>query len=305
MTMRLRIRHTTRFAYDAPAYQSHNQIRMRPLGSAGQSCAEFTLETTPAGSTLEFQDYYGNHVAAVSIHEPHDSLTIVACSVVERIGEPARPTDAMSFEQFLRHDRQRILSHYDFLSPSPYVLFNDRMRKFFWIARPRADEDVAGYVHRVVAFVCDQFYYRPGVTSAQSTVDEILTTGAGVCQDFAHLTIAVLRLAGVPARYVSGYLAPPRYSSDEAPVASQASHAWLEAQLPYQGWIGFDPTHGCRADLRHIRVAVGRDYSDVAPLRGVYRSDGRRQTMSVDLKLELEAPGNPAIDGSSQQQEQQ
>jgi transglutaminase-like putative cysteine protease len=305
MTMRLRIRHTTRFAYDAPAYQSHNQIRMRPLDGAGQSCVEFALETTPAGNTLEFQDYCGNHVAAVSIHEPHDSLNIVARSLVERVSEQALPSKTMLFEQFLRDDRQRIASQYDFLSASPYVLFNDRMKKFFWIARPRTDEDVAGYVLKVVAFVCDQFYYRPGVTSANSTVDDILTTGAGVCQDFAHLTIAVLRLAGVPARYVSGYLAPPRFPSEEAPVGPQASHAWLEAQLPYQGWIGFDPTHGCRADLRHIRVAVGRDYSDVAPLRGVYRSFGRRQTMSVDLTLEPEAVRNAPGDGSFQQQEQQ
>jgi transglutaminase-like putative cysteine protease len=305
MTMRLRICHTTRFAYDAPAYQSHNEIRMRPLESADQSCAEFALEIIPAGKMLEFRDYYGNHVSVVSIHEPHDSLTIVARSVVERISEPAPPAEAMSFEEFLRDDRQRVLNQYDFLSASRYVPFSDRMRKFFWIARPGADEDVAGYVHRVVAFVRDQFYYQPGVTQVYSTVDEVLTTGAGVCQDFAHLTIAILRLAGVPARYVSGYLAPPGYSSENAPAESQASHAWLEAQLPHQGWTGFDPTHGCPADLRHIRVAVGRDYSDVTPLRGVYRSFGSRQTMSVDLRLEPEAGRNPAGDGSSQQQEQQ
>jgi transglutaminase-like putative cysteine protease len=304
MTMRLRICHTTRFAYDEPAYQSHNQIRMRPLDSAGQTCARFALEITPPGSMLEFEDYYGNHVVAVSVNEPHDSLTIVARSLVEQMGEPAPSVYAMSFDQFLRDDRQRTLSEYDFLSASPYVPFSDRMKRFFWIARPRADEDVADYVQHVVAFVRDQFDYRPGVTNAYSLVDEILTTGAGVCQDFAHLTIAVLRLAGVPARYVSGYLAPPRYSSDDAPAGSQASHAWLEAHLPCQGWVGFDPTHGCRADLRHIRVAVGRDYSDVTPLRGVYRSFGRKQTMSVDLTLEPEAAGNPA-EGSFQQQEQQ
>jgi len=303
--MRLRICHTTRFAYDAPAYQSHNEIRMRPLESAEQSCAEFALEIIPAGKTLEFRDYYGNHVSVVSIHEPHDSLTIVARSVVERVSEPAPPAEAVSFEQFLRDDRQRILTQYDFLSASRYVLFSDRMKKFFWMARPRADEDVAGYVERVVAFVRDQFWYQPGVTQVYSTVDEVLTTGAGVCQDFAHLTIAILRLAGVPARYVSGYLGPPSDSLDAVPGEPQASHAWLEAQLPCQGWVGFDPTHGCRADLRHIKVAVGRDYSDVTPLRGMYRSFGRRQTMSVDLRLEPEAGGNPAGDGSSRQQQQQ
>lgn len=305
MTMRLRICHTTRFQYDAPAYQSHNEIRMRPLDSTGQSCAEFALEITPPGNTLEFRDYYNNHVSAVSIYEPHDSLTIVARSVVERFSEPAPPANTMSFEQFLGDDRQRTLGEHDFLSASRYVLFSDRMKKFFWMAHPRADEDVADYVDRVVAFVRDQFWYQPGVTKVHSTVDEILTVGAGVCQDFAHLTIATLRLAGVPARYVSGYLGPPSDSLDAVPGEPQASHAWLEAQLPYQGWVGFDPTHGCRADLRHIRVAVGRDYSDVTPLRGIYRSFGSRQTMSVDLRLEREPDMYPAGNGSWQPQAQQ
>ena len=115
----------------------------------------------------------------------------------------------MSFEEFLRDDRARVQTEYDFLGASPYVPFSERMKKFFWIARPGRTDDVAAYVQQIVAFVRDQFSYEPGVTRVHSTVDEILTIGAGVCQDFAHLTIAILRLAGVPARYVSGYLAPP------------------------------------------------------------------------------------------------
>ena len=114
------------------------------------------------------------------------------------------------------------------------------------------------------------------------------SVGAGVCQDFAHLTIAILRLAGVPSRYVSGYLAPMPGTSQ---VGDQASHAWIEAQLPSQGWIGFDPTHGCSTDARHIKVAIGRDYSDVTPLRGVYRSLGSKQAMAVELKIEGESTG--------------
>jgi transglutaminase-like putative cysteine protease len=189
-----------------------------------------------------------------------------------------------------------VQAQYDFLGASPYVPFSERMKRFFWIARPQRTDDVAAYVQQIVAFVRDQFSYEPGVTRVYSTVDEILTIGAGVCQDFAHLTIAILRLAGVPARYVSGYLAPPPDSAQQMPIESQASHAWIEAQVPGQGWAGFDPTHGCRTDTRHIKVAIGRDYSDVTPLRGVYRSFGSKQTMTVDLKLERET--------SSQQQSQ-
>ena len=196
----------------------------------------------------------------------------------------------------------RSQTEYDFLGASPYVPFSDRMRKFFWIARPRRTDDVAAYVQQLVRFVRDQFAYEPGVTRVYSTADEILTVGAGVCQDFAHLTIAILRLAGVPARYVSGYLAPPEDSTGEIPNASQASHAWLDAQLPGVGWTGFDPTHGCRSDARHIRVAIGRDYSDVTPLRGVYRSFGSKQTMTVDLKLERDNSGQSQSQNGSAQQ---
>ena len=156
-------------------------------------------------------------------------------------------------------------------------------------------------MQQIVAFVRDQFSYEPGVTQAHSTVDEILTIGAGVCQDFAHLTIAILRLAGVPARYVSGYLAPPPSSSQQVPLESQASHAWIEAQVPGEGWAGFDPTHGCRTDTRHIKVAIGRDYSDVTPLRGVYRSFGKKQTMTVDLRLEREKADQSQIQNGQHQ----
>ncbi len=289
--MLLRICHTTRFTYDAPAYQSHNEARMRPLDSAGQKCLEFALEVEPAASFFEFDDYYGNHVHAFSIHEQHESLTIVARSLVQSTIEQGALPPSMSFEEFLHDDLARTQSEYDFLGTSPFVPFSERMRKFFWIARPQRTDDVGAYVQHVAAFVRDQFSYEPGVTRVHSTADEILTTGAGVCQDFAHLTIAILRLAGVPARYVSGYLAPSAGASQQVPLESQASHAWIEAQLPTHGWAGFDPTHGCITDARHIKVAVGRDYSDVTPLRGVYRSFGSRQTMTVDLKLEREPSG--------------
>jgi len=123
-----------------------------------------------------------------------------------------------------------------------------------------------------------------------------------VCQDFAHLTIGILRLAGVPARYVSGYLAP----APNEPIGwmQQASHAWLEAWLPGSGWVGYDPTNRCRADERHIGMAIGRDYNDVPPLRGVYSSGGAHSTMRVDLNVEpLE--GEAAAEYQNQQAQQQ
>lgn len=285
--MLLRISHTTRFIYDAPAYQSHNEVRMRPIDCAAHKRLDFTLEVEPEAAFFDFDDYWGNHVNSFSIHSEHRALTIVARSLVQCLEEENPPAPSVSFEEFLRHDQARVQTEYDFLGASTYVPFSDRVKKFFWTARPQPTDDVGVYVHQMVAFVRDQFSYEPGVTRVHSTVDEILSIGAGVCQDFAHLTIAILRLAGVPARYVSGYLAPPP-GSGPVPPEAQASHAWIEAQLPGQGWMGFDPTHGCRTDVRHIKVATGRDYSDVTPLRGVYRSFGSKQTMTVDLKLERE-----------------
>jgi len=284
--MLLRICHTTSFKYEKPAYQSQNEIRMRPLDWRRQRCLEFELVIEPQASIYQFTDYYGNHTHSISIYPPHETLTVCARSLVERDPEPSEETERLAFGEFLTHDADRVSREFDFLSPSHHVPHSPSLRKFFWMARPDPDEDVGEYTERIVRFIRDQFAYEPGVTVVHSTADEILRVGGGVCQDFAHLALGVLRLAGVPSRYVSGYLAPPPGPPGIEQLGAQASHAWIEAELPGLGWVGFDPTHGCRADERHIRVAVGRDYADVPPLRGVYRSQGATQIMSVDLRIE-------------------
>jgi transglutaminase-like putative cysteine protease len=265
--MLLRIHHTTRFEYQMPAYDSHNEVRMRPLEGPRQRCVEFELEVTPRTSAFEYDDYYGNRVHAFSIHQQHPALIVTAKSLVECTKGGQQPAKPMAFGEFLLEDHARNRLEYDFLNASRHIPFSEPMRKFFWLARPDPSEDVATYANRVVAFIRDQFVYEPGMTKVQSTAEEILTVGGGVCQDFAHLTIGVLRLAGIPCRYVSGYLAQEANTS-VASIGTQASHAWLEAQLPGLGWTGFDPTNGCVVDERHIRVAIGRDYSDVPPMRG-------------------------------------
>ena len=284
MTSRLRIRHVTHFSYDEPAYESHNEVRLRPRDGTAQRTIGFRLETTPEADVTDYLDAFGNTVHAVSVHEPHRKLVVSADSIVECAEMPDVVPGPGTFTEFLADDTLRSQEQYDFLHHSRYVPFSPALKKFFWMARPRLDEPVAAYVVRMVAFVYGQFSYEPGLTNVHSDIDEILTIGAGVCQDFAHLTIGVLRLAGVPARYVSGYLAP-RLEPEREPLGEQASHAWIEAMLPVVGWIGFDPTHGRQVTARHVRLAVGRDYGDVPPLRGVYRSSGRNQTMRVSLKF--------------------
>jgi len=295
--MVFRIRHSTRFAYEAPAYESHNEIRLRPIDDLGQRVLAFDLGVKPRASIFEFRDYFGNRVYSLSIYPPHDSLEIATTALVERSPDfGGRPVE-VAFDRYLADDEARTRENCEFLVVSRYVPFSERLRKFFWMARPRRTEDVGEYVMRVIGFIRDQFGYDTGTTHVHSNLDEILNAGGGVCQDFAHLALGVLRLAGVPARYVSGYMAPP--PGADAALGEQASHAWIEALLPGMGWTGFDPTHRCRTDIRHIRIAIGRDYADAAPIRGVYRSDASHNTMSVELEV-LPAPAAQSY-GQSQQ----
>jgi transglutaminase-like putative cysteine protease len=285
--MRFRIRHSTRFEYEEPAYASHNELRLRPSDGAGQKCLAFDLTVDQPAAILEYTDFFANHAHSLSISPPHETLTIVAESLIERIHEPDPECAETPFAEFLIEDKLRNSLYYEFLNSSRFVPFSERLRKFFWMAvRPGDHEDVAAYVMRVVAYVRDQFEYETTKTNVSSSLNDILKSGGGVCQDFAHLTIGLLRLAGVPARYVSGYLAPAPPSPANRDLSQQASHAWLEAWLPHLGWTAYDPTHRCRADNRHLKIAIGRDYADVPPLKGVYRSDGAKAEMTVMLNVE-------------------
>ena len=298
--MRLRICHTTEFSYAIPAFQSHNEIRMVPRDGYGQTVIESKLDLSVTAATVTYDDYFGNRVHAVSIHEPHDSLRIASTSLIEKVSLDTARVSPVAYETFLQGTSSRMQSEYDFMRPSGLIPFSEALRKFFETIKPGQHEDVADYTSRVITVLHQQFRYEPGATRVDSNVDEILTRSAGVCQDLAHLAIGVLRLAGVPTRYVSGYLAPGLGAEDIFTVGAQASHAWLEAQLPAIGWVGFDPTHGCATDMRHVRVAIGRDYSDVPPLRGIYRGNSAEQIMRVELQVIPELEADPASSGSQQ-----
>lgn len=298
--MIFRIRHATRFVYEKPAYESHNEVRMTPRPSPGQRCISSHVEVDPPAAILDFKDAFGNVAHAISVHPPHDTLTIVATAEVER-SEP-RPVRAtrVPFAEFLGEDDARLRDQFEYLTPTRYVPFSDRLRKFFWTTRPAPTERVDDYALRIVRYVRDQFEYDRRTTHVHSSVDDVLSAGGGVCQDFAHLTIGLLRLAGLPARYVSGYLAGDERTSEPG---EQASHAWIEVLLPGAGWTGFDPTHRGRTSERHVRVAVGRDYADATPLRGVYRSAGGVRHMTVELGIERLDAGPGEVPAAQAQQQ--
>jgi transglutaminase-like putative cysteine protease len=203
-----RIHHKTRFVYQKPASDSHNEIHLRPRDTVEQRCLSFDLAVEPAGAIASYTDFFGNLAHSVSIGTPHEELTIAAEAVVERSSAPEQIRADVPFARFLVDDGARGRDYYEYLAASQYVPFSKRLRKFFWQSHPRDYEDVSDYVARIVAEVRMRFEYEPKTTHVHSSLDDILKSGGGVCQDFAHLTIGMLRLAGVPARYVSGYLAP-------------------------------------------------------------------------------------------------
>jgi len=285
--MRFRIKHVTRYLYEKPASHSHNDVRLTPIDAPDQKRIVFRLDVTPAAEISEYRDAFGNLTHSIDIEPPHTELVISSDSVVDRLELPAQPSKRITFSDYLAGDSARMKEYAEFLNPSRYVPFNDRLRKFFWSVRPQLFEDITAYTERMMLYVRNQFGYDGNTTNVHSTVDDILTSGGGVCQDFAHLSIGLLRLAGIPARYVSGYLAPDPRRNANSPPPELASHAWLEALLPGTGWTGFDPTHRTRTMIRHIRLAVGRDYNDLPPVSGVYTSSGGGRRMDYELEVSL------------------
>ena len=211
---------------------------------------------------------------------------------------------------------------YDLLAPTEYVPHADAVRDLIAETERASGGAVSGFARAAIETIHERFRYEKGATHVQSSIGDVLTTGAGVCQDFAHLLLAVLRMRGLPARYVSGYLVPRRTAepgaSIEEVVGGQASHAWAEAYLPGTGWVGLDPTLGCTVSQQHVRVAYGRDYGDVPPVRGVYKGHaGQRLSVDVGVRPALDSEGwerlqetaacpvIPARASEPQQQEQQ
>jgi transglutaminase-like putative cysteine protease len=183
--------------------------------------------------------------------------------------------------------------HYDYVRPTRYVPFVPALGDLLQRIDAECDGTCAGFATTAMRVVHETFRYEKGATHVRSSICDALATGAGVCQDFAHILLGALRMRGLPARYVSGYLAPGRAAESSASieevVGGYASHAWVEVFLPGPGWFGLDPTLGATPGLQHIRLAYGFDYGDAAPVRGVYRGLAGQQ-LSVDVTV------RPALD---------
>jgi transglutaminase-like putative cysteine protease len=269
----LEVRHVTQFHSAEPVRESVMEVWMQPQKGARQRLVSFELEVDPAAQLFSYADAFGNAVYHFDVPQPHERLTIHARSAVETQAPPALP-EALDMGEWdrLRSDFVRG-ENFDFLRPHGFAVETDALRAF--IAEKNLESlrarDPLTAVRKLCEIVYDSFGYEAGVTDAESTIDHALEERRGVCQDFAHLAIAVLRAWGIPARYVSGYLFNDRKHGDRSDP--DATHAWVEVFLPSIRWFGMDPTNNIEAGERHIAAAIGRDYNDVPPSRGVYKGE--------------------------------
>ena len=277
------IEHVSRYSYTAPVRNCVMALCLEPRNDPGQRLLRFDITTDPLVPLNEEADYFGNTKHVLNAHREHDRLEVTARSTVETMPPPTDPgylgedswKEIRSWSESFRD--------WDFTHPSDFTRPSPALASFVdrhGIATPGGDPlqaltELADTLH-------GSFDYVPGSTSVISPIDHILESGQGVCQDYAHVMIAIARSWGVPARYVSGYfhVAGP----EGEPARGTATHAWVDCRLPDLGWVGFDPTNDGLADERHVRVAVGRDYGDVAPTRGVFQGVAETR-LEVDITM--------------------
>jgi transglutaminase-like putative cysteine protease len=281
--MNLSVEHRLSFQYDGYISESHLELRVQPKTTAHQTVHTFGLSVGPPSRVARYVDWNENLVHHFSITRYHDRIEVLSRSTVST--HPASPslaglTDAPAAGEAPHHV-------HDFLAFGGPVRLTPLLRRFQrGLTLPRG-APLGERVTRAAAHLHGQFAYRKEVTRYDSTTEDFLQAGAGVCQDFAHLMLASLRLLRIPARYVSGYL------HLESPANEPAqSHAWIEFWAPGHGWVPFDPTHNREVDERYVVVGHGRHYDDVPPNRGIYRGNAR-ETLRAEVRTRLTAQRLP------------
>lgn len=288
--MKYRIRHTTTYDYESPVLHGRHLIRKRPRPLSFQTVLQSSLSVEPSPVwSNNSTDYFGNFVDTVELLEPHDHLKVTSRSEIE-IGPRPVDTSLRLFEHGWESIRDRIQTDpscfpvREMCESSPLVRRHHSLREFgaktFTAGRPLL-EAVTAFNRRIY----EDFSYDPTFSDVATPLSQVLAEKRGVCQDFAHIAVGVLRSLGLAARYVSGYLETKPPPGQPRLVGADASHAWASVFFPDFGWIAFDPTNNVLPGERHIVVAWGRDFSDVSPLRGVVHGGGRH---SVNVAVDVE-----------------
>ena len=282
--MTFNIVHTTAYEYSAPAIESFTELRVRPRQSTRQIVHRHVTEVTPRAALEEFTDYYDNAVECLSVPYRHKTLTVTSRSTVETVPhKDALSALDLSVSEAVRLNWPQRRELFDFLMPSQHAPITPELEELSKELLPSSGSFAESMLD-LCNYIFEKFTYMPGVTDIRTPLSEVLRKRQGVCQDFAHLMIALVRCAGLPARYVSGYLETDSVRGETGLVGATASHAWVEVFLPNGVWVGLDPTNDMLEGERHVQIGIGRDYGDVPPLRGVFKG-ARRQALSVAVNV--------------------
>lgn len=284
MSIIYRVQHATRYRYDAPVSQCQSEVRLTPRALPWQTVLDISVETLPVSGWVDRRvDYFGNEVRTFWIQERHDRFSTVATSRVRIDPRPPAVLEGMSWEAardlIAAHATADSLAAFEFVFDSPFVAQAAELAAY---AKPSFERGrpLLASVDELSHRIHTEFTYKPASTSIDTPLLETLRFKRGVCQDFSHVMIGALRSLGLAARYVSGYL---RSGVDQ--VGSEASHAWVGVFVPELGWVDFDPTNDVRPNLNHVTLAWGRDYADVAPMKGIALGGGK-QLVEVDVRVQ-------------------
>ncbi len=285
------VRHTTTFRYEPAVRESVMEVRLQPRSDGEQRCLSFALDVNPRANIMQYRDFTGNTVHHFDIAGMHKEVTVTAQSTVEvqPVAAP-RATDGGDWA-----DLDALIAgndHWEMLLPS---YFAQSSPELYQLAKELGCErrgSPLALLTQLNDAIYTLFAYVPNSTKVDSPIEEALRTRQGVCQDFAHIMIALVRRLNVPCRYVSGYMFHRDEEDQEKDRSIEgASHAWVEALVPGLSWVAFDPTNNLVGGDRHIRIAIGRDYADVPPTRGVYKGEAQSElSVAVTVSPSTAAP---------------
>jgi transglutaminase-like putative cysteine protease len=272
--MKWEILHRTQYAYAAPVRDSFNEVRLQPFSDEWQTVDHFLLKVLPAARLRHHRDFYSNVVHHFEISEPHSSLLIESQLSVTTKPRPLLDAHETPWPLARIGEAARESRVFDFLQESRFVGFSPEVWRLA-VDATLTVTDTWQAARAIMGFVHAQLKYEPSSTTVHTHMREVLRDKRGVCQDFAHVMIGLCRVLKIPALYVSGYLATE---------SASATHAWVEVLIPGAGWLALDPTHNRQTDESYIKIAVGRDYSDVPPVTGNYKGTTDRK-MSVEVNI--------------------
>ena len=275
-----KIHHVTKYTYNRPVIESVNQVRIYPVASPQQEILNHEITISDAPELFFFLDYWGNRCADFSIPEPHKELQIDSRLIVRTTGVDKLPDNNST----LADVKKSIETNFQLLELSKPEEIKSTNAIHHIISSITADDKmVMQLVEHCSSYIYQHFKYIKGITNIETTVDEILEHRSGVCQDFAHVLLQLLRTIGIPARYVSGYICPNKNGMR----GEGATHAWVEAFIPHYGWMGIDPTNNVWVSTHHVKLAVGRNFNDCSPMKGTFKGISR-QTLSVYVSVGYE-----------------